>query len=76
MVDEPRERFLCAPGLKLEAHERVAAVQFEQIEAALTRLEGVINRLELRLWLTVFGVVAAILSEGVVQIFNRMGQGW
>jgi hypothetical protein len=73
MPDDPRERFLCAPGLRLEAHERMAALQFEQMEGALVRLEGLINRLETRLWLTVFGVAAAILAEGAVQIINKMG---
>ena len=70
--DAPRERFLCAPGLRLEAHERLAALQFSQIDDAITRLEGVIDRLEKRLWLTVFGVASAILSQAILQIINRI----
>lgn len=57
------ERFDCAPGLRLEAHERVVSLQFETVNARLQRIEGLIERLERRLWLTVYGVVAVILAQ-------------
>lgn len=57
------ERFDCAPALRLEAHERVAALQFEAMNRRLDRLEEVLERLEKRLWLAVYGVVAAILGQ-------------
>ncbi|WP_439142607.1 GTA head formation protein, RCAP_rcc01685 family [Planktotalea sp.] len=59
------EAFDCAPALRLEAHERVATLQFEGISKRLDRIETLIERLEKRLWLTVYGVVAVILAEAV-----------
>jgi hypothetical protein len=57
------ENFDCAPGLRLEAHERVANLQFSALNGRLERIEGLIERLERRLWLTVYGVVAVILAQ-------------
>lgn len=60
--------FACAPGLRIEAQERLSELQFAQVAAQLTRLEGVIERLERRLWLTVYGVVAVILAQAAESI--------
>lgn len=57
------EAFDCAPALRLEAHERVAALQFESLNKRLDRIEALIERLEKRLWLTVYGVVGVILAQ-------------
>lgn len=57
------ERFDCAPGLKLQAHERVTELQFKNISARLDRLEDLMQRLEKRLWLAVYGVAAVILAQ-------------
>ncbi|MEP5154686.1 hypothetical protein [Planktotalea sp.] len=59
------EAFDCAPALRLEAHERVAKLQFDGIGQRLDRIEAVMERLERRLWLTVYGVVAVILAQAV-----------
>ena len=57
MMPELREieRFECAPGLRLQAHETLSAVHRENMQ----------KRLERRLWLTVYGVVAVILAQAV-----------
>ncbi|WP_370228328.1 hypothetical protein [Cognatishimia sp.] len=57
------EAFECAPALRLEAHERVAHLQFESLNKRLDRIEALIERLEKRLWLTVYGVVGVILAQ-------------
>lgn len=57
--------FQCAPGLRLEGLERVQGLQVDSIAARLDRLETVIERLERRLWLTVYGVVAVFLAQAV-----------
>ena len=57
------EAFECAPALRLEAHERVATMQFESLNKRLDRIEALIERLEKRLWLTVYGVVGVILAQ-------------
>ena len=59
------DQFECAPGLRLQAHERVSAIHHENLLQRLNRLEEMMARLERRLWLTVYGVVAAILAQGV-----------
>lgn len=66
MSDATRvERFECAPGLKLQAHEKVSQIHHENLCRRLDRLEQVMERLEKRLWLTVYGVVAVILAQAV-----------
>lgn len=59
------EDFDCAPALRLEAHERVAKLQFDGLGKRLDRIELLIERLEKRLWLTVYGVVAVILAQAI-----------
>lgn len=59
------ERFDCAPGLRLEAHERVAEIHHQNMLQRMDRLEEMMERMERRLWLTVYGVVAVILAQAV-----------
>ena len=59
----PFQPFDCAPGLRLAAHEKVAAIHHENLCQRLERLEEMIERLEKRLWLTVYGVVGVILAQ-------------
>lgn len=66
------ERFACAPGLRLEAHERLTMVHFQNISARLDRMEELLERLERRLWLTVYGVVAVILAAGFKSIMTAI----
>lgn len=68
MDDAGFDRFACAPGLRLEAHERLTTVHFEHLERRLERIEVLMERLEKRLWLTVYGVVAAVLATGFQSI--------
>lgn len=62
------EKFACAPGLRLEAHERLSEVHNTQIREQLGRLESTMHRLERRLWLAVFGVVSTVLGQAVLQL--------
>lgn len=59
------EKFQCAPGLRLQAHEKLSDVHQRNLERRLDRIEMMMERLEKRLWLTVYGVVAVILAQGV-----------
>lgn len=59
----PLERFECAPGLRLRAHEKIAQLHYDTINRRLDKLEELMERLERRLWLTVYGVVAVILAQ-------------
>lgn len=64
------EAFACAPALRLEAHERVSKLQFDQLSDKLCRLELLMERLEKRLWLTVYGVAGVILAEAFQGLMN------
>lgn len=68
MSDPLSERFQCAPGLKLQAHERVADIQHANLLRRLDRVEEMMERLEKRLWLTVYGIVAMILGEALQSV--------
>ncbi|MFW2543521.1 GTA head formation protein, RCAP_rcc01685 family [Primorskyibacter sp. 2E107] len=57
------EPFACAPALRLEAHERISRLQVEAMNARYDQLEKVLERLERRVWLTVYGVAGVILAE-------------
>lgn len=59
------EPFECAPGLRLAAHERVSQIHYENLNRRLDRLDEMIERLEKRMWLAVYGVAAAILAQAL-----------
>tara|TARA_R110002012_G_scaffold281545_6_gene470754 strand:+ start:5215 stop:5439 length:225 start_codon:yes stop_codon:yes gene_type:complete len=59
------DRFECAPGLRLQAHEKVSEIHHENLLHRLDRLEEMMKRLERRLWLAVYGVVAVILAQAM-----------
>lgn len=61
----PEDAFECAPGLRLAAHERVSAIHHQNLDRRLDRLEEMIERLERRLWLAVYGVVAVVLAQAI-----------
>lgn len=48
---------------RIDANERVCGVRWTALEFRLTRIEEGLERLERRLWLTVYGVVGAILAQ-------------
>ena len=62
------EAFDCAPALRLEAHERVSELQHAGLARRLEKIELMMERLEKRLWLTVYGIVAIILAQAVQSI--------
>jgi hypothetical protein len=73
IVTEMRRRaeaFACAPALRLEAHERVSKLQIEALNMRLDRIEALMERLEKRLWLTVYGVAGVILAEAFQGFLN------
>lgn len=57
------EPFECGPGLQLAAHEKVNQVHRDMLNRRLDRLEEMMERLEKRLWLAVYGVAAVILAQ-------------
>ncbi|MDF1801566.1 GTA head formation protein, RCAP_rcc01685 family [Thalassovita sp.] len=57
------EQFDCAPALRLEAHERVSKLQLDGLNRRLEKIEEMMEKLEKRLWLTVYGVVGTMLAQ-------------
>ena len=57
------EPFDCAPALRLEGYERVTQLRVEGVSGRLDRIEALIERLERRVWLAVYGVAAAVLAD-------------
>lgn len=60
---------------RFEAQERIMALQFGQVEKRLERIESLIEGLEKRLWMTVYGVVGVILSQAVQSILEFAPKG-
>jgi len=59
-----------AATARIEANERVSKLQFEALADRLVRIEGMIERLERRLWLAVYGVVGVVLAQGIVSLLD------
>ncbi len=59
-----------AATARIDANERVAKLQFDALAGRLERIEAMIERLERRLWLAVYGVVAVVLAQGVASFLN------
>ncbi len=55
---------------RIEANERLAQLQFDALDERLKRIEAMIERLERRLWLAVYGVVGVILAQGVAGLIE------
>lgn len=60
---------------RFETQERIMALQFGQVDRRLERIEGLIEGLEKRLWMTVYGVVAVILTQAVQSILQFAPKG-
>ena len=60
---------------RFDTQERIMALQFGQVERRLERIEGLIEGLERRLWMTVYGVVAVILTQAVQSILEYAPKG-
>lgn len=65
-------RYLKAPFAvheeRMQATEKIMELQFSQVEQRLGRIEAMIERLERRLWMAVYGVVAVILTRAVLSL--------
>ena len=65
-------RFLYEPfdatAAKIETVEKVDEERWRGLERRLNGIEAMLERLEKRLWLAVYGVVAVILTQGIQSI--------
>ena len=67
-------RFLYEPfdaaAARLETHEKVTKERWVGLERRLGQIEATLERLEKRLWLAVYGVVAFVLTRGILTILE------
>jgi len=67
-------RFLYEPfdaaSARLEAHERVTEERWNGLERRLNSIEAMLERLERRLWLAVYGVLGFLLSQGILALMS------
>lgn len=72
-------RFLYAPfdaaNARIEANERVAEERWQALEYRLKAIESLLDRLERRLWLAVFGVVSVVLAQGINDLIQMSSGG-
>lgn len=58
-----------AAQARIDANERVAEERWAALEFRLCRIEEMLERLERRVWLTVYGVMGAILAQLGISLF-------
>ncbi|MEM8556097.1 MAG: hypothetical protein AAGF71_14885 [Pseudomonadota bacterium] len=59
------EPFQYGPKEFQAAHDKILQMKFDAVDVRLARMEGLMERMERRLWITVYGVVATILAQTV-----------
>ena len=64
--------FACAPSMRLDVMEQLSEYQFAALNKRLDDIERLMERLEKRLWLTVYGVVATVLTQTVSQFLHPL----
>ncbi|WP_339107465.1 hypothetical protein [Thioclava sp. GXIMD4216] len=57
---------------RFNATEKIMELQFDQVERRLQRIEAMIEGLERRLWMAVYGVVAVVLSQAVYGLLDMV----
>lgn len=71
-------RYLYEPfeaAARLETHKQVIDERWSGLERRLEMIESSLDRLERRLWLGVWGVVAFVLTRGVVTLLEMANNG-
>ncbi|MSU88998.1 hypothetical protein GE300_05080 [Rhodobacteraceae bacterium 2CG4] len=67
-------RFLYEPfdatSARIDAHERITEERWMNLERRLQVIEGLLDRMERRLWLVVFGVAAFLAGEVAVSLLS------
>jgi hypothetical protein len=67
------EPFEYARADTVKANERVQDERWRGLEYRLGQIEQMLERLERRVWLTIFGVTAAVLSETITGLLGGAG---
>lgn len=67
-------RYLYEPfdqaAARIETQERVFDARWDGLERRLQTIETMLERLDRRLWLAVYGVVGFVLAQGVLRLLQ------
>ena len=69
------EPFQYGPKEYQEAQDKILEMRFSAVDNRIERMEALMERLERRLWLTVYGVVATILAQAVKTLLMMTPNG-
>lgn len=69
------EPFQYGPKEFQAAHDTILNMKFDAVDVRLGRMEFLMERMERRLWLTVYGVVATILAQAVKTLLTMTPTG-
>jgi len=64
-----------ATQARIDANERVSQERWLALERRLERIDVALDRLEKRLWIAVYGVAAAVLSQFLPALLAGLGKG-
>ena len=59
-----------AAQARIEANERVAEERWTALDWRLAQIDAVLERLEKRIWLGVYGVAAFLLAQGAEAVIH------
>ncbi|MBL4927562.1 GTA head formation protein, RCAP_rcc01685 family [Fuscibacter oryzae] len=59
-----------AASARIEANERVAEERWSALEFRLGQIDAVLERLEKRIWVGVYGVAAFLLAQGAEAVIR------
>ena len=63
-----------AASARIEANERVAQERWAALEYRLSQIDAVLERLEKRIWLGVYGVAAFLLAQMAETLLRAAGK--
>ncbi len=69
------EPFQYGPKEFQAAHDTILQMKFDAVGDRLARMEALMERMERRLWLTVYGVVATILAQATKTLLTMAPSG-
>lgn len=61
-----------ATHARIEANERVAHERWQALEQRLGQIEMVLDRLERRIWMAVYGALVFMLAQGAGLVANSL----
>ena len=59
-----------AASARIDAHERVMEERWNALDRRLAQIDAVLERLEKRIWVGVYGVAAFLLAQGAEAIMQ------